>query len=242
MSVGKADIMPWELLTTRHDRPHPTILLSIILYYFPLEKISAAMVPALTLANTPLDLQITICIFLHPSDILALRRVCHQSTLNLLVAQLKTYYCKTCKALELATRKRIVWATALRQVCHDNTLFLPSFPIPNMSDSELEWAAMAPRRWIELCGTFQKQNSNVNKMLHPRSPRIIKHAANYLELCIVPGGRYLVSVGNDLSVWDLGYVSTFDCKLIASVGLRNDFDELWVIPDSKSLVILTSFR
>jgi hypothetical protein len=41
-------------------------------------QISAAMEPTLTLANTPLDLQITICIFLHPFDILALRKVCHQ--------------------------------------------------------------------------------------------------------------------------------------------------------------------
>ena len=34
---------------------------------------SASMEAALTLSNTPLDLQITICIFLHPSDILELR-------------------------------------------------------------------------------------------------------------------------------------------------------------------------
>jgi hypothetical protein len=40
-------------------------------------QLSAAMERALTLANTPLDVQITICMFLHPSDILALRKVCH---------------------------------------------------------------------------------------------------------------------------------------------------------------------
>jgi hypothetical protein len=45
--------------------------------YFPLEQISAAMEQVPTLANIPLDLQIAICIFLHPSDILALRKVCH---------------------------------------------------------------------------------------------------------------------------------------------------------------------
>ena len=56
-------------------------------HYIPLEQLLAAMdsEPALTLVNTPLDLQITICIFLHPSDILALRKVCHRSTLNLLL-------------------------------------------------------------------------------------------------------------------------------------------------------------
>jgi hypothetical protein len=62
---------------------------------------------------------------------------------------------KTRKALELATRQRLFWVAALHRICLDNTLFLPSFPIPDMSDLELERAAMAPRRWIELCGAFQ---------------------------------------------------------------------------------------
>ena len=44
----------------------------------------SAAATTLTFANTPLDLQITICLFLHPSDILALRKVCHQSNLLLL--------------------------------------------------------------------------------------------------------------------------------------------------------------
>ena len=113
------------------------------------------MEPTLTLANTPLDLQITICIFLHPCDILALRKVCHQINIESFGCLLR--HIKTCKALELATRKRIVWVAALHRVCLDNTLFLPSFPIPDMSDLELERAAMAPRRSI---GTLQKQHSN----------------------------------------------------------------------------------
>ena len=40
----------------------------------------------LMLANIPLDLQITICIFLRPIDILALRKVC-QSLMDILFAQ-----------------------------------------------------------------------------------------------------------------------------------------------------------
>jgi hypothetical protein len=47
---------------------------------FSLEQISTAMERALTLTNTPFDLQITICTFLHPYDILALRKVCRQWT------------------------------------------------------------------------------------------------------------------------------------------------------------------
>ena len=152
-------------------------------------------------------------------------------------------YIKTCKALELATRKRIVWVTVLRGVCLDNALFLPSFPILDMSDLDLERAAMGPRRWIELCRPFQKQQSNdSSEMLHPRTIRIIKNAAD--SLFIVPGGRYLVTAGCGLFVWDLGYVSTVDCKLVASVGLGDYFDFCMVqtTPDGKGLVILTSYR
>ena len=203
----------------------------------------------LTLANAPLDLQITICIFSHPSDILSLRKVCHQSTLNFL----DTYCKKTCKALELATRKRIVWMTVLHRVCLENTLFLPSFPIPDMSDLELERAAMAPRRWIKFCGAFLKQHSNdfserlrprttnIIKDLRPRTTRIIKDSVR--SLFIVPGGRYLVTTGSGISVWDLGYVSTVDCKLVASVGSEDDnyyFCKVQATPDGKGLIILSS--
>ena len=42
------------------------------------EQFSVAMAKlvALTLANICLDVQISICMYLHPSDILALRKVC----------------------------------------------------------------------------------------------------------------------------------------------------------------------
>ena len=198
------------------------------------------MKPSLTLANTPWDLLITICMFLHPSDILALRKVCHQSTLNFgLFNSLR--HIKTCKVLELATRKRIVWVVALHRVCLDNTLFLPSFSIPDMSDLELERAAMAPHRWIELCGVFQKQHYN-DEMLHPRKTRIIEDADNS-NFFIVPGGRYLVTAGHGFFVWDLGYVSTVDCKLVASVGVKDEFELCMVqaTPDGKGLVILSSY-
>ena len=128
----------------------------------------------------------------------------------------------------------------LHQVCLDNTLFLPSFPIPDMSDLELERAAIAPCRWFS---RFQKQHSQAKyfgEMLHPRTTRIIKESIR--SLFIVPGGRYLVTAGNGISVWDLGYVSTVDCKLVSSVGLGDVFDFCMVqtTPDSKGLVILSS--
>ena len=173
--------------------------------------------------------------FIHPISWHCARyvTVCHQAT-------------STCKAFELPTRIRIVWAAALQRICFNNTLFLPSFPIPDMSDLDLERAAMAPRRWIELCGTFQKQRSdNPSEMLHPRTTRIIK--INMVKsIFIVPGGRYLVTAGYGLFVWDLSYVqvSTVDFKLVASIELEYDFG-LFVVqatPDGKGLVILWSYR
>ena len=152
---------------------------------------------------------------------------------------------QTCKALELATRQRTVWMAVLYRICLDNALFLPSFPIPDMSDLELERAAMGPHRWIELCGAFQMKHSNdTSEMLCPRTTRIIRDMIN--ELYIVPGGRYLVTAGNGLFVWDLGYASeaAADCKLIASVGEGRDFEFCMVqaTPDGKGMVILTCYR
>ena len=112
-----------------------------------------------------------------------------------------------------------------------------------MSDLELERAAMAPRRWIELCSAFQKKEyDDPTVMPPPRTTRIIKDTVN--SLFIVPGGRYLVRAGNGIFVWDLGYVSTVECKLVASVGLGDDFEFCMVqaTPDGKGLVILSACK
>ena len=113
-----------------------------------------------------------------------------------------------------------------------------------MSDLELERAAMAPRRWIELCSASQKQHYNVSsEMLHQRkTTKIFEEPAN--SFFIVPGGRYLVTACNGLFVWDLGYASTIDCKLVASAGLGDYFEDCMVqtTPDGKGLVILLAYR
>jgi hypothetical protein len=109
-----------------------------------------------------------------------------------------------------------------------------------MSDLELERAAMGPRRWINLCGASQKQHPDV---LHPQRIRAIEDG-DKSHFFIVPGGRYLVTAGDNLSVWDLGYVSTVDCKLVASVELTEYgcFFEVQVTQDGKGLVILLFYR
>ena len=107
-----------------------------------------------------------------------------------------------------------------------------------MSVLELERAAMAPRRWI---GAFHKQHSNdSSEMPHLRTTRIIENPA--FSVFIVPGGRYLVTAGNGVFVWDLGYDSNVDCKLVASAGLEDDFEYFMVqsTTDGNGLVIISS--
>jgi hypothetical protein len=200
----------------------------------------------LSLANICLDLQIGICMFLHPSDILALRKVCQH--LELFLNKWHHWsIIKICKALELSTRQRVVWVAALHRVCIDNTLFLPSFPISDMSDSELEKTAMAPRRWIELCRRLEKQDIND---LRPRATRFFDESIGpQLQTCqsfIVPGGRYLVrNSPRSISVLDLGYTSSADCKLIASVVLDVavygwNLLAVQATPDGKGLIVILS--
>ena len=106
-------------------------------------------------------------------------------------------------------------------MCLHNSLFLPTFPINDMSDVELEQAALAPHRWISLCSTFAKQHRNdSDAVLRPSKKRIIRNPhSRQTDILLVPGGRYLVSCPLDgICVWDLGYTSNADAKLLASLG------------------------
>ena len=111
-----------------------------------------------------------------------------------------------------------------------------------MSDLELERAAMGPRRWIELCGALEKEDPTFSKLGCPRGVRTIEDW-DKTHFFIVPGGRNLVTSGIGLFVWDLGYVSTLGCGLVASVGTGDYFEFLVVqaTPDGKGLVILSSY-
>ena len=86
-----------------------------------------------------------------------------------------------------------------------------------MSDVELEQAALAPHRWI----TLAKQRSNVSDAaLRPSKKRIIQNPhLSDISIVLVPGGRYLLSSSTGrMCVWDLGYTSNADPKLLASLG------------------------
>jgi hypothetical protein len=119
-----------------------------------------------------------------------------------------------------------------------------------MSDLELEQAAIAPHRWIQL---FKKQHPGdpgPGAILYPRTTRTIRDLAmqGLSNLFLVPGGRYLVvPTHNRLLVWDLGYVSNTYCTIIASVGLPVErVISEWpcmvqATPDDTGLIILVSY-
>ena len=119
-----------------------------------------------------------------------------------------------------------------------------------MSDLEIENAAMGPRRWIELCRAYEKQHLNGSAaILSPRATRIIddlfttKLDFDSTDIFLVPGGRYLVTSSPDnISVLDLGYNSSADCKLIASVEPESKSGTCLVqpTPDGMGLAIYSA--
>ena len=178
---------------------------------------SSETVPS-KLMTIALDLQVEICTFLHPSDILSLRKVCHGS-IYCSCSAIQIF--KACKALHFVTRRRIVWIEALHRVCRDNTLFIPSFPIPDMSDVELERAATAPHRWINLCAALAKKQTIFCTRPNPKATRFLTAPRPNIHNFLVPGGRYLLSHSlNRMEIWDLGYTPRAECKLLASIELE----------------------
>jgi hypothetical protein len=175
----------------------------------------------------------------------------------------KQMHIQTCKACHQATLQRIVWIHALHRTCHHHSLFLPTFPIPDMSVSELERAATAPFRWIALSSS---KNRNPDALLPSRTTRIIRNPIpstvndsqglehldfryrQLINMYLVPGGRYLVASSCDcLGVWDLGYVSD------ANTSSDGESTRVWVTrvhkidtfivqptPDGLGIRILTS--
>ena len=123
-----------------------------------------------------------------------------------------------------------------------------------MSDLEIEKAAIGPRRWIELCGAYEKQHlKDPSAILCPRSTRIINDLfpTDRTVFFLVPGGRYLVRFApGGISVLDLGYASSDECKLIASVGFDRTYRggyahrhfKVQATPDGTGLTIFTRNR
>ncbi|KAJ3507921.1 hypothetical protein NMY22_g16785 [Coprinellus aureogranulatus] len=138
----------------------------------------------------PGEIVILITDCLDPSDILSMR--------------------KTCRSLNNITLSRIVWLRALLRVCMMHDISAASFPIDEMSNSELEHAATAPKRFLNLI----KRPGPETTLLPFSSRDIILRQSPSLEgthkpgrIFLLPGGRYLLvsTVNWTLTLWDLGY-------------------------------------
>jgi hypothetical protein len=129
-----------------------------------------------------------------------------------------------------------------------------------MSNLELEKTAMAPRMWIEFCRRLEKQDlNNPDTVLRPQATKYsldnsisIDPPTSSCQLFLVPGGRYLVmyspNISHDsdrISVLDLRYSTSANCKLIASVELESKYQgwpthitfTVQATPDGKGLSI-----
>lgn len=106
-----------------------------------------------------------------------------------------------------------MWTTALRRMCLDSAVFLPTFPIDQMTVGSLEREAIAPFIWIS---QYKRKRSSIedlnefdNKLL-PSMTREINFRdgalCGFCTLFLVPGGRFLFSFhSKDICLWDLGY-------------------------------------
>ena len=83
-------------------------------------------------------------------------------------------------------------------------------------------------------------------MLHPSKKRFIRNPhSRYANISFVPGGRYLVSCSLDgICVWDLGYTSNADPKLLASLGPSVGARSIWIntTSDRLGLIIMAQFE
>ena len=139
----------------------------------------------------------------------------------------------------------MVCVAALHRECLDNSLFLPSFPISDTSDLEIEKAAMGPRRWIEFCGVFEKQHlTDPGAIICPRATRIINSPfstkvnsfSTKISSCQVDDTWWVLH----LTVFP--YWISVHCNLIASVGLEGRYNTCLVqaTPDGMGLTIFSS--
>ena len=88
-------------------------------------------------------------------------------------------------------------------------MFAPSFPLEEMSMTELEHASLCPSRLSSLIHNDIPLRSFVTRILEPRTPSVV---ANFYEnfrcrdAYLIPGGRFLVvdSTHHGTCLWDLG--------------------------------------
>ena len=140
---------------------------------------------------------------------------------------------QTCRSIATATRERIVWLEALRRVCVVNSIFLPTFPLEEMSQRALEHAATSPSRFLNL---FMKKNDTV----HPFATRLFDSRRSsddgmLQDCCLIPGGRFLLSrsIYSIIHLWDLGYTSEAMIKPFPIASMTSDSAQIVTIQPTR---------
>ncbi|KII87670.1 hypothetical protein PLICRDRAFT_644115 [Plicaturopsis crispa FD-325 SS-3] len=186
---------------------------------------------SLSSAVLSIDDWIHVMSYIAPQDLIALR--------------------KCSRALREITQIRIVWINALHQVTSQPgaAVFGLTFPVKEMTLSQLEHAATAPRRLIS-----RIQTHGTAKPMKPMSTRTIRvpqanDISNFVTFThsqIVPGGRFLVtqSTTDLLALWDLGFGAKDHPYHIASIKLGgvgvDDFEpSTYPTDDGKGLLVAT---
>ncbi|EDR03746.1 uncharacterized protein LACBIDRAFT_306761 [Laccaria bicolor S238N-H82] len=155
----------------------------------PMDYYSSRLKASPGLENLAVDILIQIQKHLDGKDIIVLR--------------------KSCKKMHAVTQRRIVWLNAVRRMCRRHGVFAPSFPLEDMSTTELEHASLCPSRLSSLIHNGVPLRSFVTRILEPRTPSIVPTVEGNLHCknaFLIPGGRFLVvnSTHHGICLWDLG--------------------------------------
>jgi hypothetical protein len=134
-------------------------------------------------------------------------------------------------------------------MCLENTVYLHSYPVADMSIPELEHAASNPERWSRYIRKHEEENdftppSLMRTLQFPDDlwkqrtfPRIIE------QLYLVPGGRFLVTLlQGHIHIWDLGIVGIAEPKSepIAEISSKGQWFSTHPSLDGEGLRIITS--
>lgn len=145
---------------------------------------------------------------------------------------------------------------ALERVCDQHGIFKPTYPMEKMTLAELEHAASGPHRFVKWMKTFPSSTTEAlpsrKQVFHFRKRENSAGVPDQVHepeiLRLVPGGRYLVTAGSCLCLWDLGYSSNVTAKPFPLATLEAPhgyfIPHLETIPssDGKDILILVWSR
>lgn len=144
-----------------------------------------------------------------------------------------------------ATSQRLLWLKVVERMCQDNTVYRHSFPTTSMSLLDLEYAAMAPKKWELLALRGKSLEDEIPSFAtHTIGSQYFVGDADPKDLYLIPGGRFLIVLQRGyLNLWDLGYISAIgsvrpEMKEIARIQTDCLSYTVHTSPDGSALRIL----